>query len=510
MFSSAADKAVHDYDNLAASGRRQKRRRNLAPKVTPAPRPRPRQSDVVPDSQEEAGVHDRASSPAVPLMYALSLGTGAALHPPTATQAAIKSPLRKGQLPEGIIDTQGRGPLSSVKTSNKITQAVQKQLHKADNTVAPVQDEESIEVDKDQVQPEARQSRGQIQKHKTVVIGRSQVKQFSPERKKETLAAGPSTRSRKRRSDTAAESSRGSEVPSTTSVPPKKRHRSAVIATPAPTAATLLKIRVLARRVDKRNVYYPGTVCVEITPSDPAPASTLFTVQFDDGFEEDVDVEYMRQFQLEPDDVVRVTRRRKGRTRVCPAQVLDVERWDTAEVAEVHELDQGPDADDYDIKGKYLSVSEDRIYDQWNERRVSTRTLLRDQDFDQPAHNDCLSGMGFIITLPDIPKSKRSLMKLIEVSGGLVYDDWSAIVSFNGSVEVAGKRIVGRTADMRIGKDSRKAPPSALFCLTNEPRTTPKYIIALALGVPCLSIDWVLDRVVQVNRICLVYHFVLV
>ncbi|KAF8480600.1 hypothetical protein JB92DRAFT_1759274 [Gautieria morchelliformis] len=267
---------------------------------------------------------------------------------------------------------------------------------------------------------------------------------------------------------------------------------------PVPNSLGKLIIRVLARRTDKRNDYCPGTVSVETTPLDPIPTSTVFTVRFDDGREEDVDVEHMRQFQLEPEDVVRVTQRRKGKARVCSAQVLDVEQWNSAEMAEVHELDQGPDADDYEIEGRFLSVLEDHIHEQWNERRVSTRTLLRDQELNQPERNKCLAGLGFIITLPDIPKSKRSLAKFIEASGGLVYDDWSAIVSLNGSVEVAGKRIAAKASDMRIGKELRKMPTSTLLCLTDEPRTTPKYLIALALGVPCISKDWVVDRVVLV------------
>lgn len=461
-----------------------------------------RQSEVVPDSQEEgqqAIDPGPASSPAVPLIQLLShRNAEEVLRPPTPTPAAVKSLLRQGQLPAGVTHTRGKGRSSTVKTA------------KQDKAATAIQLDDPVEEEEEGDQVESQQSFRQPVKRKAKVYStKVKIERFSKKPKTEgkktrgrsTTAdmptAGPSTRSRKRKNDTSTESLKDTGVPLAMLAPLKKRQRS-ILTTPAPTPPVQLDIRVLTRRTDKGNYYFPGTVSVDA--SDHIPPSTVFTVHFDDGREEDVDVEYMRQFELEPDDVVRVTQRHKGRTRVCSAQVLDVERWDSLEIAEVHELDQGPDADDYDVEGRFLSVSEDRIDDQWNERRVSTRTLLKDKDFDQPARNECLAGMGFIITLPDLPKSKRSLVKLIEVSGGLVYDDWSAIVTLNGTVEVAGKRIMSRTPEMRLGKESRKTVPQVLFCLTDEPRTTPKYLIALALGVPCLSLEWVLDRTSQVFR----------
>jgi hypothetical protein len=499
---------------------RQRHEQQTVLKRSPTRRYHPRQSEIVPDSQgdqQQGDVHDRASSPAVPLMQALThRGTREALRPPTPTPAAVKSPLRKGMLPEGVTHTRGSGRMSTVKGRRRVTPVVvsteEQTAMLEEEAVVPIRDEEPTDLDEEQDQPEPQQSRPQTAKRKATAMRPTRVKKEPSSKKQKTeakksrgqsttanaLAPGPSTRARKRKSDTPAESPKDTEVPVTTLAPPKKRPRTVLATTPAPAVPVHLNIRVLARRTDKRNYYFPGTVSVEPAPSDPIPASTVFPLVFDDGHEEDIDVEYMRQFELGLEDVVRVTQRRKGKIRTCSAQVLDVERWDNAEIAEVHELDQGPDADDYEIEGRFLSVPEDRIDDQWNERRVSIRTLLRDKEFDPPSRTESLAGMGFIITLPDLPKSKRSLVKLIEVSGGLVYDDWSAIVSLNGTVEVAGKRIVGRTSDVRIAKESRKTTPMALFCLTDEPRTTPKYLIALALGVPCLSMDWVLDRVVQV------------
>lgn len=490
---------------------RQRQEQQTVPKRSLTWRHRTRQSEVVPDSQEEQqqdNGHDRASSPAIPLIQAYR-NAGEMVRPPTPTPAAVRSPLRKGILPEGVTHTRGRG----VKGSRRVIPVVAR-TEAQDAPVEPIQREEPMEEDEEQDEQDSQQMHERTAKRKVTVMDSTKVKKPSSKKQKKeakktrsqaatahTLAAGPSTRSRKRKSDTPAESPEDTGTPLTTLAPPKKRYRSVLATTPAPTAPVQLNIRVLARRVDKRNCYFPGTVSVETTPSDPVPASTVFSVVFDDGHEEDVDVEYMRQFELEPEDIVRVTQRRKGKMRTCSAQVLDVEQWDNDEIAEVHELDQGPDADDYEVEGRLLSVPEDRIDDQWNERRVSTRTLLRDKDFHQPVRNESLTGIGFIITLPDLPKSKRSLVKLIEVSGGLVYEDWSAIVTLNGTVEVAGKRIVGRSSELRIGKESRKTTPLALFCLTDEARTTPKYLIALALGVPCLSMDWVLDRVVQVFRL---------
>ncbi|KAF8587431.1 hypothetical protein K439DRAFT_825285 [Ramaria rubella] len=509
---SAGDVVVPD----SQAEQREKRQGLL---TTPSKRyPGPRQGEVVPDSQEEetqAAARAPSTSPAIPLIDLVARDALEA-EPPTPTPAAVKSSLRKGELPEGVTHTRGRGRPSSADPNRRVTVSTsvsdnrEKDQSEEDDALTPIPEDGNMVVD-EQLSPKRTRLRGRLRKSTPIRSVKAKAVALPKTRKTvvkvaraqpattDAPVAGPSTRSRKRKSAAQAEpaeSSKGSEVP--LNAPPKKRQRGLTV-TPAPAGAVLLDTRVVARRPDLGNIYMPGTVAMETTLIDPIPLSTVFSVKFDDGHNEDVDVAFMRQYEPEPGDIVQSRLRRKGKLSVCPAQVLDVERWANEEKVEIQELGRGPDADDYYVKGCDIGISQERILQQWNERRVSTRTLLRDQKFDQPVPNESLADIGFIVTLPDLPKSKRSLIKIIEASSGILYEDWSAIVSLNGTVEVAGRRMSGKASDMRLGKEFRRTTPKAVFCLTDEPRTTPKYLISLALGVPCLSIEWVLERVMQDN-----------
>lgn len=469
--------------------------------------------EVVPDSQEELqklqqeqeqqepSRDDLFSSPSIPLVQQVSIRSlssspsipliqttnreGSSRFP-TPTPAAVKSPLRKGQLPAGVTHTRGRGRSNSggrqttkvgVPRVDEGSNGDEEERSDEENN-AMVVDEKKEEEEPDVEPSLRRKASGGKRKGPAIARGKRATRRGHGR----TTAVGGGVISRKRKSDPKLEQQR-----SETSLPPQKRHRSHMT-TPVPSVAIELNKRVIARREDdEENYYYVGTVHIEYVASDPTPTSAF--IEFDDGHNEMVDLEDMRSLHLEPGDLIEVTKYKKNKYR--RATVLDTDHWDN-EVVQVHDVESGPDGDDYDVNSGDIRVSEEQIRLQWNERYINLRSLCKDKEFTLPRRNRHLSGYAFIVTLPDLPKSKRSLQRIIELSGGVVCE-WNSIVSLSGTSEIDGSRVVGKSSDVHLVKSKTKS--KGLFCIADEPRTTPKFLIALALGVPCLSVDWVLAQV---------------
>ncbi|GJJ16095.1 hypothetical protein Clacol_010374 [Clathrus columnatus] len=496
---------------------------NMSVKIIPDPKSKSKQAArdelVVPDSQEEEQkqqktlinplsspsiplaelvprpIRQLSSSPPVPLLQTTSLRVPSRF--PTPTPAAVKSPLRKGQLPEGVTHTRGRG-----RPSTKNTETAQVVVEKEEGggregdedqgsdgmevDVAVEGDEEEDEEEEEETEKEPPRKKYSTKKRTRGTNSKPIKREGRSKNVQKTRRAGPAV-TRKRKSDPKLVE----QQPSDTSLPPSKRHRSSNT-TPGPSVGiTQLSKRVLARRQQDSDYYYPSTAHLEFVSSDPTSGSGPFTVEFDDGSEELIGLDDIRSFQLEPGDMIDVTKSKKGASRYRRATVLDVDRWED-EIAQVHDVESGPDGDDYDVNGKDIRVSVEQIQLQWSERCINLRTLCKDKEYELPRRNRNLAGYAFIVTMPDLHESKRSIQRIIELSGGIVCD-WSAVVSLSGTSELDGKRIVGKASDVRLVKSKVKL--KNLFCVADEPKTTPKFLIALALGVPCLSIDWILAKV---------------
>lgn len=445
----------------------------------------PPSSPSIPLAQQYAAKSTPSSSSSVPLIQMTNRMEPSGF--PTPTPAAVKSPLRKGLLPGGVTHTRGRGrpstkgkePAKAEPNKDAEVDDDENQSSDGENNVMEVDEEKAFEIQTARQEPStSKRTRRPTSKAKV----RAQEKRITRQRQRRKSPVRK-VASRKRKSEPKLEQQPGE-------LPPLKRHRSSVT-TPGPLlGATELTKRVLARRQDDDGYFHSGTVHLEFTFADPLPTS--FVVEFDDGFEEPIDLVDIRSFQLEPEDLIEVTKSRKNDRQYCRATVLDTDHWQDDEIAQVHDVEGGPDGDDYDVNGQEIRVSEEQIRLQWNERCINLRTLCKDKEFDLPRRNKHLTGYAFIVTLPDLPKCKRSLQRVIELSGGVICE-WHSIVSLSGTSEVDGNRVVGKSADVRLLKNKTKI--KNLFCIADEPRTTPKFLIALALGVPCLSVDWVLMKV---------------
>jgi len=101
-----------------------------------------------------------------------------------------------------------------------------------------------------------------------------------------------------------------------------------------------------------------------------------------------------------------------------------------------------------------------------------------------------LAKAGIVVTLSVgsyREKEKESILRMIRNIGGTVLDDWSDIFSLAGEYSSNKKRWV-ITSDS-IGTET-KLDIQQVFLISDAANAKPRYLTALALGIPCVSISW--------------------
>ncbi|KAF8343889.1 uncharacterized protein EI90DRAFT_3027471 [Cantharellus anzutake] len=88
-----------------------------------------------------------------------------------------------------------------------------------------------------------------------------------------------------------------------------------------------------------------------------------------------------------------------------------------------------------------------------------------------------------ILTTGITPEMRAELTSRIRRAGGRLYDSWDDIIEFGkGRSDIRWKQSL-------INSDVRK-----VILISSSPTTTPKYLMALALRIPCVSEQWIYDR----------------
>ena len=250
--------------------------------------------------------------------------------------------------------------------------------------------------------------------------------------------------------------------------------------------------------------YYPGTV-------HSTDNQQRYNIKFDDGTESWVTIDDMRVCELlVGDDVLHDDRNR-------PSEVTNVDglKDGTVEIF----VDDRTEAKQI----SELSIAHKTVMFSWNERRMTPETVLttvkpvKKQVSPSPSkmsmvsvpsvrghRKKVLSRTALIVTLAagvkeKWEKEKESLMNAVKNSGGFVIDDLDTIIKMDGKHAAQGNRWTIRKADAKwIGS----AEISRLFLLADDANQKPKFLIALALGIPCLSTTWLEESVEYVSWFC--------
>jgi hypothetical protein len=320
----------------------------------------------------------------------------------------------------------------------------------------------------------------------------------------------PSSRKRKRAPSTKAPGANAKAAPkrskrSNATPATRARLRSAVSNTVARVAGGHAT-RVFA--LWKQDGHYYAGVIHSIEVGDK------YMVKFDDGTTAALNIDQMRRCELHVGDDVLVANRTRG------SKVVNVDKL--AEDFVTVNLDD--DMVDFEIRD--IRIAHKTIAYTWRDRVLSAdiivATVKPTKVSPSPSklsvtsvppvrgsRNKVLAKTGLIVTLSatngNWEKDKENVMNGVKNSGGFVIDDLSAVVRMEGQHSMNNNRWVIDKADVHwIGG----VEIERLFLLADDPNQKPKFLIALALGIPCLSTAWLRDSVDSVSSTNTLIHFV--
>ncbi|KZO97779.1 hypothetical protein CALVIDRAFT_554289 [Calocera viscosa TUFC12733] len=247
--------------------------------------------------------------------------------------------------------------------------------------------------------------------------------------------------------------------------------------------------------------YYPATVTGQVTSGRQAGQ---FNVDFDDGSVSCVSVDSLRAAVLKEGDTIAIQKGRKWREgRIMEGAFGTVQRDTLVRVR----FDEGSQSTEKSTVA-LLRIPKIAVVE-WDDRKLTSEQVTpqvvvkREGEekrkrsatggpggsvSDSPAlptsqrhrsrpTSSVLEGHAFIVTAKE-DKSKQDLVRRIEQASGEVSED------FADFFDISEQRIVWKGADRGL---------TAVWCIAREVSTTPKYLMALALGVPCLGYKFISD-----------------
>jgi hypothetical protein len=247
--------------------------------------------------------------------------------------------------------------------------------------------------------------------------------------------------------------------------------------------------------------YYSGVVHSLIS-------GTKYLVKFDDGMQDDVDILHMRLNGLRTGDNVILGDGEK-------ATVVENESEDIITV----EFYSGVDLVQTNADISQIRIATRTISSQWKDRVLTTDTVttvvgakplkitpslskvsLGSSTTARAGRGKALANVGIAVTLSpgheNWKATKQKLINSINAHGGTVIENWFSIIRMDGKYFEDKKRWVIRDKDVKwAGNRSLQR----IFLLADDASQKSKYLIALALGIPCLSVEWLDDYIATVG-----------
>ncbi|KAF7799624.1 hypothetical protein EIP86_010862 [Pleurotus ostreatoroseus] len=289
-----------------------------------------------------------------------------------------------------------------------------------------------------------------------------------PARKRKRVASGASKRGK-----SSSRSTKG--ISETPEARPAKRRKSG---TPG--------LRISPTRVfalwKQINSFFSATV--RATSS----VAGRYVVDFDDGDSSEVDISMMRKCLLQSGDDVLFGK--SGKQGI----VLDV----THGVATV-EVDNG-EKTCHEISLKDLWIPSRSINTAWKDRMLTEEEIVPKEGPALPASSaskQLFYKTAFILTFApkcdNLDALKTTLDSLITQQGGEVIEDWGLLFTLHGHPLAGGKKWRIKPED--VGLTSKGGEFKRVLLLSNETSHKPRFLIALALGVPCVNVQWLHDSI---------------
>ncbi|KAF5380888.1 hypothetical protein D9615_004022 [Tricholomella constricta] len=313
--------------------------------------------------------------------------------------------------------------------------------------------------------------------------------------------AGPSTRKRKRSTAptkaTKANSKISKKAAKVSSVTPSTRQKAKRLrsATSASKTGDREPTRVFALWKQDGH-FYSGTV-------HSYAGGSRYVVHFDDTTEGIVNIDQMRFLDLRVGDDVLVPEFTRG------VKVVDIAKLESSELVSVR-LDPAI----IEVPLQAIKIASKTISYAWKDRTVSPDTVVttikpeRVKPSPTPSRVSLVSGpstrnlrssifdkTALVVTISsngNWEKDKGTIMSAITNHGGCVINDWSDVIRMEGKHSHSNNRwVIQRSEAQWTGSDEIER----VFLLADDSSAKPKFLIALALGIPCLSVTWLHNSV---------------
>ena len=244
------------------------------------------------------------------------------------------------------------------------------------------------------------------------------------------------------------------------------------------------------------NLYYAGTIY-----SIDKESSTKFIVKFDDQTQDSVDIKKIRRCELKVGDEI-IDADTKMR-----CLVTDVSEWTLRGSCKVEVQDD--DKNIIELESSKVTIAARTLLAQWADRVLQINDIIPQagrkalRGSASPSRASIIrpfSRIGFVITLgpgnTGWEQERDRLINTINEAGGTVINDWSDIFTLEGRHEYANKRWIITENDLEYVPVE---DVESVFLLAEIMNRKPKYLIALALGIPCVSIEWLESQSLQVR-----------
>lgn len=247
--------------------------------------------------------------------------------------------------------------------------------------------------------------------------------------------------------------------------------------------------------------YYPGTV-------HSVDNNSRYLVQFDDNTSATLSLSQLRSCQLNIGDDVMFGESSR------PARVVEVDDAGEGSVKVIR------DDKIESVSISILRVAHKTILCAWKDRTLTPNSVkttippvkaglspspskmsMLSVPSMRGGRKKVLAKTGLIVTLTATnesrEKEKVKVMNAVRDSGGFVIDDLDTILQMDGKYSSSNHRYVIKKNDVKwTGHEDIER----LFLLADDPNQKPKYLVALALGIPCLSTSWLHDSVDSVSH----------
>lgn len=240
--------------------------------------------------------------------------------------------------------------------------------------------------------------------------------------------------------------------------------------------------------------YYSGAVQAAVPGS-----TTRFQIYFDDESKADVDIDKLRRCILRVGDEVVV--------KDTKAKVTNVDDFASRSVVTVR-MDYADEDDTMEVELRDTAIASRTIASHWKDRTLQThdittveRPTVKREDPSSTAASTyprrLMHKTGFVVSLSTVngDDQKARITKCIKASGGRHIDDWPEVFSLEG--EASDERWVAEPKDIKW----KGTNISRIFLLADEENHKPKYLIALALGIPCLKVSWLTEAIARVSHL---------